>query len=116
MLVMANGRSVTGITNLFKKLGQGTLFGIQYPVYILFIIVIVFDLLLRNTRRFREIYFIGSNASAARLNGINVSRVKICLFCFCSLCAGLAGVLITARFGTASVTLGSSTAMDVITA
>ncbi|HML38285.1 MAG TPA: ABC transporter permease [Bacillota bacterium] len=116
MLVMANGRSVTGLTSTFKHLGQGTLFGVQYPIYILLLIVIVSDILLRNSRRLRQIYYIGSNAKAAKLNGINVGKVKIACFCFCALLSGLAGILITARFGSSSVTVGSSTAMDVITA
>ncbi|HWQ80088.1 MAG TPA: ABC transporter permease [Anaerovoracaceae bacterium] len=116
MLVMADGRSVTGLTSTFKQLGQGTLFGVQYPIYILIVIVIITDILMRNSRGMRQIYYIGSNAKAAKLNGINVDKVKIMCFCFCALLSGLAGILITARFGSSSVTVGASTPMDVITA
>ena len=116
MLVFSNGRSVTGLPAAFNKIGQGTVFGVQFPIIILFVIVIVMDILMRNLRAMRQIYYIGSNEKAAKLNGINVARVKIICFIACSLIAGLAGLLITARFGAASVTIGGDTPMDCITA
>ncbi len=116
MLVMANGRSVTGLAEGFKTIGQGKLLGLQYPIYVMLLLVIVADLLFRNSRRLRQIYYVGSNAKAAKLNGINVGRIKLLAFLFTSLCAGLAGILFAARLGSASVTIGGSTALDVITA
>ncbi len=116
MLVFSNGTSVTGLPAAFKTVGQGRLFGIQYPIYVLIVLVIVGDVLFRNARHMRQIYYVGSNTKAAKLNGINVSKVKIMCFLITSVCAGIAGILITARFGSSSVTIGSDTAMDVITA
>jgi ribose transport system permease protein len=116
MLVMANGRSITGLPDAFKLIGQGKLFGIQYPAFVLVIFVVAADFLFRNLRSLRQIYYIGSNAKAAKLNGINVGRIKLLCFCFTAFCAALAGILLTARFGSSSVTVGGSTPMDVITA
>lgn len=116
MLVLANGRSVTGLPDSFKTIGQGKVAGIQYPIIFLLILVIIGDLIFRNIRYMRQIYYVGSNPKAAKLNGINVGRVKTLCFLITSLCAGIAGILLTARFGSSSVTIGSDTAMDVITA
>ncbi|MCE5189431.1 MAG: ABC transporter permease [Eubacteriales bacterium] len=116
MLVMANGRSITGLSESFKMLGQGKLAGIQYPIFVMILLVVVADLLLRNSRQLRKIYFAGSNAKAAKLNGISVTRVKLYTFVFTGFCAGLAGVMFASRLGSASVTVGGSTALDVITA
>jgi ribose transport system permease protein len=116
MLVLANGRSVTGLTEKFKSLCQGKLLGIQYPVYVMLVLVFIADLLFRNSRHLRKIYYVGSNSKAAKLNGINVSRVKLLTFVFTGLCAGLAGIMFASRLGSASVTIGGSTALDVITA
>lgn len=116
MLVLANGRSITGIPNAFKLLGQGKLFDIQYPIFVMILLVVVADLLFRNARRLRQVYYVGSNAKAAKLNGIHVGRIKLMTFLFTGLCAGLAGILLAARLGSASVTVGGSTALDVITA
>ena len=116
MLVLANGRSITGLPESFKILGQGKLAGIQYPIFVMIALVAVADLLFRNSRQLRKIYFAGSNAKAAKLNGINVTRVKLLAFVFTGFCAGLAGILFASRLGSASVTVGGSTALDVITA
>ena len=116
MLVLSNGHSVTGLPDGFKHLGQGTFLGVQYPIYILLVIVIIMDVLFRNARSMRQIYYVGSNQKAAKLSGINVKKVKISSFMACALFSGMAGIIITARFGSSSVTIGGDTAMDAITA
>ena len=45
----------------------------------------------------RAIYAIGGNATAARLAGINLSRVRVLMYMFSGGIAGLAGVLLTSR-------------------
>jgi ribose transport system permease protein len=79
-------------------------------------IIIVGDILLRNSRFFRQNYYIGGNEKAARLSGINVDFVKIANYCLVALLAGVAGLLTTARFGTSSVTIGTGVELRVITA
>lgn len=116
MLVVADGRSVTGIPEGFKILGQGKLLDVQYPVYALLVLVIVFDLLFRNSRALRQIYYVGSNAKAAKLNGINVQRITLLTFVFTGMTAGLSGIMFAARLNSASVTVGGNIALDVITA
>jgi ribose transport system permease protein len=96
--------------------GQGRLFGIQYPIYVMLFLVIVGDILLRYSRFFRQSYYIGGNEKAARLSGINVDFVKIFNYCLVAVLAGIAGVMITARFGSSSVTVGTNVELRVITA
>ena len=116
MLVFSNGHSITGLPEGFTNIGQGKVFGIQYPVIILFVIVIIMDILFRNAKVFRKVFYVGSNEKAASLNGINVRKVKTMCFLLCAGFSGLAGILLTARFGSSSVTVGSSTPMNAITA
>lgn len=116
LLVLAQGKTVLNLPSDFNAIGQGTLFGIQYPIYIMLVVVIVGDLLMRNSKFFRQNYYVGGNEKAARLSGMNVSRVKIVNFCIVALLAGLAGLMITARFGAASVTVGNGIELRVITA
>lgn len=116
MLIISKGKAVLNMPEAFKELGQGSLFGIQYPIFILIFFVIVMDLLLRNSRFMRQSYYVGINEYSAKLNGINVTRVKILNYSLTAFFAGIAGILITARFGSASVTLGENTALNVITA
>lgn len=116
LLVLAQGKTVLNLPADFNAIGQGTLFGIQYPIYIMLVVVIVGDLLMRNSKFFRQNYYVGGNEKAARLSGMNVDRVKIVNFCIVALLAGLAGLMITARLGGASVTVGNGIELRVITA
>jgi ribose transport system permease protein len=116
LLILAKGRAVLNLPKSFTVVGQGRLFGIQYPIFVLLILVIVFDLMLRNARFFRQSYYIGGNEQAARLSGINVDLVKIFNYCLVAFLAGIAGIMITARFGSSSLTVGNGIELRVITA
>lgn len=116
VLVIAKGRAVLNLPMEFKIIGQGKLWGVQYPLFLLFILVLVGDFILRNSRFMRQVYYVGGNEKAAKLNGINVVMVKIISYITVSFLAGLSGILITARFGTASVTIGQGMELRVLTA
>lgn len=115
-LVLAAGRAVLNLPDSFTVVGQGRLFGVQFPIYIMLALVVVYDLLMRNSRFFRQMYYIGGNERAARLSGINVDLVKIFNYGLVALLAGVAGVMITGRFGSSSLTVGSGVELRVITA
>lgn len=116
LLVLAEGKAVLNLPKDFTVIGQGRLFSVQYPIYIMLFLVIAGDLLMRNSRFFRQSYYIGGNERAARLSGINVDLVKIFNYCLAAVLAGIAGLMITARFGSSSVTVGSGIELRVITA
>jgi ribose transport system permease protein len=116
LLVLASGRAVLNLPGSFTVIGQGLLFGLQYPIYVMLILVVVGDLLLRNSRFLRQNYYLGGNKRAAWLSGINVDLVIIVDYCIAALLAGIAGLLITARLGSASLTVGTGTELRVITA
>lgn len=116
LLVLAGGRAVLNLPSSFTVIGQGKLFGLQYPIYVMLFVVIVGDILMRNSRFFRQNYYIGGNEKAARLSGINVDLLKIFNFCLVAFLSGVSGLLITARFGSASLTVGGGLELKVITA
>jgi ribose transport system permease protein len=116
LLVIAHGQAVLNLPESFTVIGQGRLGGIQYPILVTLVLVVVGDLLLRNTRFLRQNYYVGGNERAARLSGVNVDRVKIFNYCLIAVLAGISGLMITARFGSASLTVGSGLELRVITA
>lgn len=116
LLILARGRAVLNLPDSFTVIGQGRLYGIQYPIFVLLALVIAGDLLMRNSRFFRQSYYIGGNKHAARLSGINVDWVQIFNYCLVAVLSGAAGLMLTARFGSASVTVGSGIELRVITA
>lgn len=116
LLVVAKGRAVLNLPPEFTVIGQGRLFGVQYPIFVMLALVIIGDILMRNSRFFRQSYYIGGNEKAARLSGISVDFVKVFYYCLVAVLAGISGLMITARFGSASVTVGAGVEMRVITA
>lgn len=116
LLVIAGGRAVLNLPPSFTVIGQGRLAGIQYPIIVVVALTVIGDLLLRNTRFFRQNYYVGGKEQAARLSGIKVDFIKIFNYCLIAVISGIAGLMITARFGSASVTVGTGIELRVITA
>lgn len=77
-------------------LGNGNLFGIATPVYVFAVIAIVLYLLLNKTVFGRKVFAVGGNKSASALCGICVPRITILAYIVSSVCACLAGILLSA--------------------
>ena len=71
---------------------------------------------LRYTALGRYIFAIGSNEATARLCGIRVERVKLCLYSIAGLCTGLAGVMQFCRLTVGDPTTAMGAELDVIAA
>lgn len=100
----------------FTRIGQNTLLGFQLPVWFMLIFLIIFGVLLAKHRFFRQLYYIGGNAKAATLSGINVSKMRFFTYTIVGGLSALAGILSTARFGAAISTAGTGAEMRVIAA
>ena len=101
---------------MFDKIGSGYLFGLPIPVYIMIIVFIIAHYILRHLRMGRYIYALGSNEEATLYSGIKVDRVKIFVYGACGMLAALAGIIVTARLGSAQPTAGSGYELDAIAA
>jgi ribose/xylose/arabinose/galactoside ABC-type transport system permease subunit len=72
--------------------------------------------LLNHTRFGRHVYAVGGNEPAARLLGLEVSRVKLVLYLLSGVLAGVGGILLTAKSGTALPDAGTGYELSVIAA
>lgn len=115
-LIVTRGQNITSLGVDFNAIGQGKFLGIQAPIWYAVILVIIGDILMRHSRFFRQNYYIGGNEKAAKLSGINVVKIKILNYIIVGVLAGFAGVVATARMGTASVQQGTGLELRVITA
>ena len=117
MMVVSGGQNISELPAGFNALGQGELIpGVQNPIVISIVLIVVSDFLLRRSRFFRQSYYIGGNERAAILSGINVKRIKVFNFALVGFLAALAGIIITARLGSASTTAGKGLELKVISA
>ena len=112
-LVVTGGKPVSGFVSTFL-----TLAGYLGPIPVLFLIslilTIVWQLVVSYTRFGHHLYAAGGNEMAARLVGVNVDKIKILVFMFSGLCAGLSGILLNARLNAAYPTAGEGYELDAV--
>lgn len=110
------GTGVTPIDDDFKAYGQTVFFGVQSPFWVMVVVVALGGWAVSRTRFFRQYYFIGGNARAAKLSGIRVERLTLIGFTIVGALAGLAGALAASRLNSAVVSAGIGVELSVITA
>ena len=110
------GTGVTPISDNYAAYGETVVFGIQIPFWVMLAIVVIGGWAIARTRFFRQYYFIGGNARAAKLSGIRVERLTLIGFTIMGVLAGLAGALAAARLNSAVVSAGIGVELSVITA
>ena len=116
VLILANGVTIINLPESFTVLGQGKIFGIQFPIIFTAVVILIGDIFLRRSRFFRQNYYIGGNEGAAVLTGIKVDQIKIFNYMLTGGLAAVAGVLMSARLASASVNIGVGLELKVITA
>jgi len=115
--VLTSGRNIAGLPAGFKLIGQTRIGGmVQLPIIYALVILVIGDILMRNSSFFRQNYYIGGNEKAAKLSGINVDRMIIFNYILTGFLAALAGVIFTSRMGSSSCQAGTGWELRVITA
>ena len=99
---------VSGFRDWFLDLGTLQIIGIPLPFYAMVVLAIVVYIVIEYLPIGRYLYASGGNPVAARLAGVRVDRIVFGSLVVSSLVAGLAGVVLAARLGTASPDIGPS--------
>lgn len=115
-LLVNNGGSVINLPPWLLGLTSWQLFGLPGIVYWFVVLAIVSHIALAYTRWGGHIYAVGGNEEAARLAGIKSSNVLASAYVVCAAIGGLAGVMLTARLGTASPVALPGAELDSIAA
>ncbi len=115
-LILTDGYSVTGLPKAFNVMGSTKFLGFPLMVWIMIALVIVADLLLRNTRYLRQVFFVGGNEKAALLSGIKVNQVRVFSFVLTALLASIAGIILASRLMAGTPTAGNMLELQVIAA
>ncbi len=80
----------------FEFLGRGYFLGLPFPFILGLLVIVVGTLITRLTPMGLFIQASGGNATASRYSGINTRMVLFFVYMFSGLCAGLAGLIMTA--------------------
>ncbi len=94
----------------------GTVAGVPIPVIMMVVVFAVSWWVLRYTHFGRDVYAVGGNVQAARLSGIDTTRVTIWVYGICAAAAALGGVLQCARVAAASPQVGDTIMFDAAAA
>lgn len=101
-----NGDTIIISDRTLGSLGSDTLLGVPTILYALAVVAVVVYYLLGHTPFGRYLHAIGSNATAARLVGLDVRRLVMLSFVLSGVLAAIAGVLLVARNGNANPQVG----------
>lgn len=113
--IVTDGKSVGGLSDAVKFIGQGTLFGfIPVPFVIMIVVAICMAILITRTIFGRHVLATGGNANAAKVSGINIDFVKVTSMMVAGSCFALGSIVLTGRVASASSTAGDSYLMDAI--
>ena len=103
-LLITNGATIS-ITNVeFTGFSRGDFLGVPYLFWMLVVIAIPAYLFLHRSRFGRYLFAIGSNREAARLSGVDTTRMLYIAYILCAVCAAFVGILIAARIGIGNAT------------
>jgi len=115
-MLWTKGFPITALGPEFGYIGTGTPLGIPMPVWISLIIAAVFHIVVTRTPFGRYIYAVGGNERAAVLTGLNVERIKLCVYLIAGALSGVAGLIVTARLDAADPNAGLGYELDSIAA
>ncbi len=114
--ILCGGYPIYDIPPSIKYIGQGLVGGvIPVPIIIMLIVMIIGTIFLNKTYIGRYFYSIGSNTEAARLSGINVTKIRILAYALTGFACGVAGMIMLGRVSSAQPGAAMGFELDVLT-
>lgn len=115
-LVYTNATPLGGYRKAYTVIATGKLAGIPYMFIIAFAIGLIMWFVYNYTRHGKYMYAIGGNEAAAEVSGVNVKKTKIIIYMTAAALYAVAGFLLGAKAGGASVNMGNGYELEAIAA
>ena len=112
--LVSNGKNILISNDFLTFIGRGDILGVPVVVLLMIVMFAITAYVLKYTSFGRKIYAIGGNKNASYLSGINIRRVQMGGFVYCSVAGALGGILLASQVGVALPTCGIGSDMDVI--
>ncbi len=115
-LLLTNGSSISVLQDDFTNFSRQSLGGIPALFWMVIVVAVPSFVFLHLSRWGRYLFAIGSNMEAARLSGVNISRMIYLAYTLSSMLAAFAGILTTSRIGIGNATTGQGWELQSIAA
>lgn len=115
-LIVSNGLPVHQIPQSFSFLGEGTVLGVPFVLWVLLVCAAAMHVIMEHTRLGRYAFAIGSNPDAAFYAGIPVAFHVTAVYAIGGALTGLAGMIEASRLMTGQPTAGQGYELQAIAA
>jgi ribose transport system permease protein len=129
IVTLATMTAITGVVNVWSGsssipvesdfvngIAVNELLGVQIPIWIMAITLVIALYVQRYTYLGRDIYAVGGNLQAARLSGIRTIRTIVIVYGLMGLTAAIAAMVSVSQIGVASATVDNNLALSAIAA
>jgi rhamnose transport system permease protein len=113
--VLVGDHSIGGLPEWFVGIDYRTLGPLPLPLILFLVFAVIVGVVLRKTVFGRSVYAIGTNEEASRFSGLRTDRIKLALFCFSGLMAGISAMMMLSRLSVARYDLAQGDELAVIT-
>ena len=115
-MIYTNATPLGGYVKEYTDVAGGKFLGINYLIWITIVVAIITWFIFNMTRHGKYMYAIGGNPQAAEVAGVPVKKTLILIYMKAAAMYGLAGFMLGAKAGGASVQLGYGYEMEAIAA
>jgi ribose transport system permease protein len=106
--VTGGNNIIVGISPSFLKIAGNQIFTIALPVFYMLILAVILWYVIQYRQFGRYMFATGSNPDAARLAGVRTDRLRALSLITSALIAGIAGILLTSKLGSAAPDSGDA--------
>ena len=113
-LAITRGFVISGLPPAFLVLGNLRLVGVPIQMIIFVLVALVVAIILERRPYGVHLYFVGSNPTATEFSGVDVRKVLMKTYVLSGILAGIAAVVMLARFNSANARQGSSLLLSTV--
>lgn len=117
ILAITKGQSISGFSESYALIGNGYYMGLfPFSILIFVFFVLLTALLLNKTGWGRSVYMYGNNSVATLFSGVRNNRVVMKVYLYAGLLAAASAIIMTSRYNSVKVDLGSSYLLQSVAA
>jgi ribose transport system permease protein len=101
-LYISNAGEFRSASNLYPIIGSGYFLNLPIPVWIFFVMAVIFHIILNNTRYGRYVCAVGANEKVAVYSAIKIDWVKMMTYALTGLSVAVTAIMLSSRLNSVS--------------